>query len=177
MNRFALFVICLIAAPAFAAEPVVVKFAGVSAEAMSGWKSEKPANLFRSHQFKLATFDKDYADAELTVTPKSSDDVKKNFEKWKSQFTPADGKKLDDVAKTSEMEVGGIKLYLLDVSGTWKYRERPVDPKSEKEYPEFRTIWVIAIGKEDTAHIRLSGQHTVIEKHYPDFEKWLKSLK
>jgi hypothetical protein len=165
--------------PAWADDkPTAVAVAGLKADAPAGWKAEKPANLLRSHQFKLPSDDKTYADAELTVSPKSSDKVSDKFDEWKAQYTPPDGKKAEDVTKTSTFEVGGAKVHVLDVTGTWKYKERPRDPKSKEEIrPEYRTVWVIVTGKEDTAHLRLSGPQGVVDKHYPDFEKWLKSLK
>jgi hypothetical protein len=167
-------------APQLAAadKPVTVNVSGLSADAPAGWKSEKPANLLRSHQFKLPTHDKDHADAELIVSPKASPDVTKNFDTWKAQYTPADGVKPEDAAKTKTFEVGGAKAHVLDVTGTWKYRERPRDPTSKEELrPEFRTVWVILVGKDETTHLRLSGHQSVVEKHHADFEKWLKSLK
>lgn len=165
--------------PVFADDaPLTVKVNGLSAVAPAGWKSEKPANLLRSYQFKLASPDKDHADAEVIVSPKSSADVTKNFDKWKAGFTPPDGKTAEDVTKTSQFEVAGAKVHVLDVSGTWKYRERPNDPKSKEELrPEFRAIWVMVVTKDETTHIRLSGHQSVVEKHFPEFEKWVKSLK
>jgi hypothetical protein len=163
---------------AAADKPKPVDVAGLKADPPAGWKAEKPANLLRSHQFKLPSDDKAFADAELTVSPKSSDDVAKNFDKWKAQFTPPDGKKPEDVTKTSEFKVGDVKVHVLDVTGTWKYKERPFDPKSKEEIkPEHRAVWVIVVGKDDTAHLRLSGPQAVVEKHHPAFEKWLKELK
>ena len=172
-------VLAFLTLPAFADDtPVMVKVNELSAAAPAGWKSEKPANLLRSYQFKLASPDKDHADAELIVSPKSSADVTKNFDKWKTGFTPPDGKTAGDGTKTSQFEVAGAKVHILDVSGTWKYRERPNDPKSKEELrPEFRAVWVMVVTKDETTHIRLSGHQSVIEKHYADFEKWVKSLK
>ena len=171
--------IVLFALPAFAADtPVTVKLSGLSAPAPAGWKAEKPANLLRSYQFKLPSPDKDHADAEVIVSPNMSPDAAKNFDKWKAGFTPPDGKTADDVTKTSKFEVSGATVHVLDVSGTWKYRERPNDPKSKEELrPEFRAVWMIVVTKDETTHIRLSGHQSVVNKHYGDFEKWVKALK
>lgn len=177
--RRALSLFAVVSAVAVADDkPMPVKLSGLSADPPAAWKSEKPANLLRSHQFKLPSDDKNYADAELTISPKSSDNVTKKFDEWKAQYTPPDGKKAEDVTKTSEFKLGDAKVHVLDVTGTWKYKERPFDPKSKEETkPEYRTVWVIVVGKEDTTHLRLSGPQGVVEKHYPEFEKWLKGLK
>lgn len=180
MNRILWSVVLMSSAAALADDkPVAVKVGGLSAVAPTGWKAEKPANLLRAYQFKLPSADKDHADAELTVSKSdASADVTKNFDTWKAQYTPADGVKPEDAIKTREFEVGGAKVSVLDATGTWKFKERPRDPSSKEETrPEFRTVWVIVTGKEGTTHLRLSGHQSVVEKHYPEFEKWLKSLK
>jgi hypothetical protein len=169
----------LLSSVAFAADdkPVVVSLSGLKAEAPKDWKKEKPANLLRSYQFKLATPDKDHADAEVIVMPESSSDVTKSFDKWKAQYTPPDDKKAADVTKTDKFEQAGATMLTLDIYGTWTYRERPNDPKTEKILPEFRTIWVMVVTKDETTHIRFSGHKSVVEKHEKDFFKWVKSLK
>lgn len=159
-------------------KPVVVTVAGLTADAPAGWKAEKPANLLRSFQFKLPTPDTGHADAELYVSPNASPDAAKNFDKWKAQFTPPDGKTAADVTTVTKFEAGGATVHVLDVAGTWKYRERPNDPKSKEELrPEFRAVWVVVVAKDEAAHVRLSGHQSVVEKHRADFQKWLKSLK
>lgn len=170
----------LVAALAVSADdkPKPVEVSGLKADPPATWKAEKPDNLLRSHQFKLPSDDKGFADAELTVSPKSSDNVAKKFDEWKAQFTPPDGTKAEDVTKTGTFEVGGAKVHVLDVTGTWKFKERPFDPKSKEQIkPEYRAVWVIVVGKDDTTHLRLSGPQGVVGKHYPEFEKWLKGLK
>lgn len=170
----------LLAAFALAADdkPVTVTVSGMKADAPAAWKSEKPSNNFRSFQFKLPSDDKTYADAELYVSKDAGDKVEKNFTTWKGQYTPPDCKKPEEAIKTSEFEQGGRKFHLLDATGTWKYKERPFDPKSKEETrPEYRTVWVIVVSKDDNSHIRLSGPKGVVDKHYPEFEKWLKALK
>jgi len=179
--RRALFLLATFAfaLPLFADDkPVPVKFSGLSGDPPAAWKSEKPANLLRSHQFKLPSADKNYADAELYVMKDTDDKVEKNFDTWKGQYTPPDGKKAEDVTKTSEFKIGEVKVHVLDVTGTWKFKERPFDPKSKEEIrPEYRTIWVIVVSKNDNSFIRLSGPQGVVDKYYPEFEKWLKALK
>jgi hypothetical protein len=170
----------LLIARAIAADPapVVVKFGKLSAEVPKDWKSEKPNNRLRSHQFRLPSGTEGVADAELYVMPESPPDPDKSFPRWKASFVPPDGKDLDDVAKVSKFEVNGATVHLLDVSGTWKYRERPFDPKSKEELrPDYRAVWAIVVTGDEATHLRLSGPRAAVEKHYPAFEKWLKSMK
>lgn len=158
--------------------PPVVKFGKLSAEVPTGWKSEKPANRLRSHQFRLPSGAEGLADAELYAMPQSDPNPDKSFPRWKASFVPSDGKTLDDVSKVSKFEVNGATVHLLDVSGTWKYRERPFDPKSKEERrPDYRAVWAVVVTGDEATHLRLSGPETVVEKHYSAFEKWLKLMK
>ena len=155
------------------ADPPTVKFGQLSAEVPKDWKAEKPANRLRSHQFKLPSGDKGLADAELYAMPQSDPNPDKSFPRWKASFVPPDG-----ATKVSKFEVNGATVHVLDVSGTWKYRERPFDPKSKEELrPEYRAVWAVVVTGDEATHLRLSGPQAVVEKHYPAFEKWLKSMK
>jgi hypothetical protein len=112
------------------------------------------------------------------VMPESSPDAEKNFPRWKAQFIPPEGKTPDDISKTSKLDVAGAAVNVLDVSGTWKYRERPFDPKSKEMILEdYRVVWVIVADKDEATHVRLAGPKPTVDKHYAEFEKWLKSLK
>ena len=159
-------------------KPTVVKLGTLSATAPATWKSEKPNNLLRSYQFKLPSGDPAFADAEVAVYKEASPKVEEKFAEWKATFMPPEGMTIDDIAKVSKYEVGTATSHVLDITGTWKYRDRPRDPKSKEELkPDYRAVWVILRDKEETTHIRLSGPMTVVEKHVADFEKWLKSAK
>jgi hypothetical protein len=165
-----------VAARAADDKPVVVKLNKLSAPAPDDWKKEKPANLFRTYQFKLPGA-KDHPEAELSVTNGSLPGADKNFPKWKNMFVPPEGKTVDDIAKTANWEVPGAKVDVLDITGTWKYRERPNDPKTEKQLDDWRVIWVIVEEKDETHHLRLSGPTATVDEHAKAFEKWVKSLK
>src|SRR5262249_21815079 len=131
----------LTAADAKAAE---VKLAKLKAPAPAEWTAEKTANRLRSYQFKLKGTDGH--DGELVVFPESPPDPAKTFPRWKATFVVPDGKTTDDISKVSKMEVAGATLHILDASGTWKYRERPFDPKSKEEEREnYRVVWVIVV--------------------------------
>jgi len=71
--------------------------------------------------------------------------------------------------------VPGATVDVLDVSGTWKYRERPFDPKSKEEIrDDYRVIWVVVADKDEATHIRLSGPRETVEKHYAPFVRELR---
>jgi len=164
-------------------KPVVVKLDKLSATAPATWKNEKPTNRLRKYQFKLPGA-KDHPDAELTIMGESLPTPEKNFPKWKVMFDAPEGKTVDDISKTAKWEVPGANVNVLDITGTWKYKERPFDPKSKlMVLDDWRVIWVIVDEKDkkgevtESTHFRLSGPAPTVAEHAKEFEKWIKSFK
>jgi len=154
-----------------------VKIGKLTASSPADWKTEKPANLLRSYQFKLPGAE-DFPAPELAIFPESNPSVEKNFPRWKAQFVPPEGKTLDDISKTGKWDVKGVTVNYLDITGTWKFRERPNDPKSkEMLLDDYRVIWVIVAEKEEATHLRLSGPAPSVAKSYKAFEAFVRSLK
>lgn len=164
------------AAPAQDAAPVNV-IGKLAAPAPAGWKAEKPANRLRSAQFKLPGFG-GMPDGELIVQKESSPDTEKNFPRWKAQFVPPEGKTTDELGKVTKFAAGKAAVTALDVSGTWKYKAAPFDPKSKEELKDgYRVVWAVVVAGDDCSHVRVSGPEAVVAKYYPGVETWLKGLK
>ena len=159
--------------PAAVAQPkaTTIKLDKLAAPAPAGWVSEKPSNRLRSYQFQLPG-EKDGPAGEFMVMPESDPKAEKMFPRWKGSFLP------DAAVKESKLQLKDATADLLDVTGTWKYKERPFDPKSkEEERPDYRVVWAVIAEKDEATHVRLSGPKDVVAKHYPAFEAWLKALK
>src|SRR5262249_10088192 len=144
------FLACWAAAPLPAQDKggSVVMIDGLQSKAPAEWKEETPTNKLRYKQFRLpaAKGDKEYAEAIIFRGSTGSADA--NIKRWKDMFIPPEGKKIDDVAKVTEMKIGGLDAYYLDVAGTYKFKERPFDPQSkEVRRPNTRMVAVQLEGK------------------------------
>ena len=141
----------------------------------AGWVREKPDNRLRAAQFRLTppTDAKESTAGELTVTGESTPRFSGKFLEWTNTF--ADGSEVKtDLVNLPRTTVA----HLLDITGTWKYRERPRDPSSKEELrADSRVIWVVVVNAEETTHLRLSGPKAVVAAHHAAFLKWLKSAK
>ncbi|GIW78712.1 MAG: hypothetical protein KatS3mg105_0519 [Gemmatales bacterium] len=156
----------------------VVKLGSLSSQAPGDWKEEPPANRMRLMQFVLPKAEGDKKDAELVIFRGIGGSTQANIERWKKQFIPPTGKKLDDVAKVSEMKVGDAKVTYLDISGTYLFKPRPFVPDSQAvRMPEYRMLAVVFLTKDDVYHIRLVGPEKTVKKHKDNFDKWLKSFR
>ena len=179
MNRMTLAAgLVALAAAAPAADPKPVKVGDLSAPAPADWKAEKPANRLRSYQFKLPAAGDEEPAAEVIVMPESNPDPAKSFPRWREQFVPPDGMTAADLGTVTKLDLaGGATAHVLDLAGTWKFKERPFDPKSKEELREnYRVVWVIVAGKDEATHVRLSGPGAAVEKHKKAFDGWLKAL-
>ena len=164
---------------ASAPPPKPVKFGPLSATPPAEWKAEKPANLLRSAQFKLPSSDDGLAATELAVFGEASPKVTEKFAEWRGTFALAEGESADKLGKVETFPLPGKTVaHTLDVTGTWKYRERPRDPASKEELrPDYRVVWAILVNEDETTHVRLSGPAKAVAAHHAAFVAWLKSAK
>lgn len=156
----------------------VVDLDGLKSTTPGDWNEEAPANRMRYMQFRLSKKGDDKNDAELIIFRNISGTAKENVDRWKGQFSPPEGKKIDDVAKIEEMKVGGATLTYLDVSGTYLFKTRPFDPsdKGEKR-PDYRMLAVQFDGPKNVYHIRLTGPAKTVEAYKKGFDEWVKKFK
>jgi hypothetical protein len=156
----------------------VVELDGLKAAVPGTWKEEKPSNNMRFLQYKLPKVEGDKDDAELVVFRGFGGSAEENIKRWKATFTPPEGKELDDVAKVTDIKIGGLKAVYLDVSGTYMFKAAPFDPKAKVEArADNRMLAVHFEGKNDQYHIKLVGPAKTVASYKTGFDEWLKALK
>jgi hypothetical protein len=156
----------------------VVELDDLRSGAPADWKEEAPSNQMRLAQFRLPHKDDDKYDAELVIFKGLGGSARDNVARWKGQFTPPSGKKIDDVAKVEEIKIGGHQAIYLDVQGDYLMKTRPFDPsdKGEKR-PDYRLLAIHLNGPKTVYHIRLVGPAKTVEAYKKGFEEWLKNFK
>jgi len=154
-----------------------VELGGLTSRAPASWKEEEPSNQMRLMQFMLPKVKDDPRDAEVVIFNLGGS-AKDNVARWKTQFIPPEGKALDDVAKVTEMKVGGADVTYLDIRGTYKFKERPFDPQAKEEkLPDYRMLGVIFDTGNKQYQIRAVGPAATIERYKDGFDEWLKGFK
>jgi hypothetical protein len=156
----------------------VVDFDGLKSATPAAWKEESPASKMRYKQFRLPKVDDDKADGELLIFRGLGGSAKENVQRWKEQFVPPEGKKIDDVAKVTELKISGAAATYLDVAGAYLFKARPFDAneKAEKR-PDYRMLAVHFEGPKNIYHIKLVGPAKTIEHYKKGFDDWLKAFK
>ncbi len=149
----------------------------VKAQVPKEWKPEKPTNALRMYQFKIPSGEEGVADAELVVM-EVNPNPEKSFPRWRTSFEVPEGTAMEDIGKVSKVDVPLGTAHILDVSGTWKYKEGPFSKTKEELRPGYRVMWVILVNKnEDATQFRFSGPAKVMAKHEKEFMELIKAFK
>jgi hypothetical protein len=151
---------------------------GLKATTPAEWKKETPPESFvpRWMQFRIPKAKDDKYDAELVIFKGLGGSADDNIARWKKQFIAPKGKSIDDVAKVTDVDIGGRKGKYLDVSGTFLYRD-PANPRKEEEREDYRMLAIHYEGKDNTYHFRFYGPAKTVEEAKKGFDEWLKAFK
>jgi hypothetical protein len=143
------------------------------------WTSKPPASTSRVAEFTLPKAPGDAEDASLIVYffgAGQGDNVQANIDRWIGQMAQPDGKASAAVAKTSSMIANGLKVTLVDVSGTYVAE---VAPGSTEKYnkPGFRLRAAVVETPEGPYFIKLIGPAATVVKWDQAFIAFLKSVR
>jgi hypothetical protein len=178
MRRFAIISACLVLGLASAADEkgTKVNFDDLSSTTPATWEKDKPTSFMRFAQFKLPKKGDDKEDAEVVIFAKLGGSAKANVDRWKSQFKPAGGKSIDDVAKLTELKVAGCAVTRLEVEGTWSGSPTKPGTKADPK-PGYKGIFYQFEGPENPYHIRLVGPAKTVEEYKKGYDEWVKGFK
>lgn len=159
-----------------------VDLGGLKSKAPASWKAQKAENKFRKYQFTIPKAEGDKDDAELVIFffgKGSGGTVKDNVSRWKGMFTAPEGKTLDEVSKLTTFKIAkDVEVSYFDVSGTYKFKNPPFDPKAKEERREnYRLIGVIIDNDEGPFFIRMTGPAKTMAKNKEAFDSWIKAFK
>jgi len=93
-----------------------------------GWVTEKPSSNMRAAQYKLPKAAGDAEDASLVLYffgAGQGGSVQANIDRWVDQMQQPDGSSSKDKAKTETLTVNGLKVTIVDVSGTYTAQMSP----------------------------------------------------
>lgn len=182
MNRIRWFAPLAVAAllcttVASAEKGTLVDINGLKATAPAEWQ-EETAGPLRFMQFKLPKVKGDKLDAELVIFKDLRDTVEGNIKRWKDDFRPPEGKKIDDVTKVEEVKVGDTTMTYVQLEGTFLFKMRPRDPSEKPQpRPDHKRLGLIFEAKGSPIQVRLTGPADTVEHYRKGFEEWFKSFK
>lgn len=179
--RFVLFA-CLSALLASSAGTPPVLWAaeagGVKFDAPSAWTSApKP---MRTANYTIPAAPGDRQDGEMAVFyfgPGQGGGVDANVRRWLGQFVNPDGSPMTaDAADRSEREVNGLRVTVLDVSGTYLFKPFPMAPRATP-MPGYRMLAAIVQGPDAPIFFKLTAPSKTAAAAEPDFRNVIASLR
>ena len=161
--------------------PPVPEGAGTGATALAwavppGWITEKPASPMRRAQYKVPGSAGDGECVVFYFGPGQGGDPMSNAVRWAEQFALADGSSAQSAMKTSEIVVGGLKVFLVEVAGTYNggmtMTAAPAAPK-----PGYRLLGAVAPGPDANWYFKFTGPDATVNAQRGAFTSMVKSLK
>ena len=157
----------------------VAPFATLKFDPPHDWISKPPASSMRVAEFALPKAAGDSEDATLTIFffgASQGGNVQDNIDRWIGQMSQPDGRQSKDVAKTSSLTSHGLKISLVDVTGTYVAEMSPGSTEHFNK-PGFRQ----RAGYIDTPggpyFVKLLGPEKTVAKWNDSFEAFLKTLR
>jgi hypothetical protein len=148
-------------------------------DAPDGWVAKTPSSTMRVAEFALPRAATDAEDASLTVYffgATQGGSVSANIDRWIGQMTQPDGKASKDVAKTSAMESHGLKISLVDLTGTYVAEMSPGATEHFNK-PGFRLRAAVVETPGGPYYVKVIGPSATVAKWDPSVAQFLKSLR
>ena len=165
------------AAPASALPPVP-EGAGIGDTALrwkvpAGWIVEAPASPMRRAQYKVPGKSGDGECVVFYFGPGQGGDPVSNAQRWADQFTAPDGSPAQSTMTTSEIAVGPIKVFVVEVAGT--YKGGMTDLGGPK--PGYRLLGAVAPGPDANWYFKFTGPDETVRGQRDAFNAMVRSMK
>ena len=156
----------------------VASVATLTFSAPAGWKAAGPSSSMRVAQFVLPRAAGDAADADLVVYyfGGSGGTVDANIERWLGQMQQPGGKPSSAVARREARSINGLKVTLVDVSGTYVAEMTPGSAERHNS-PNFRLRAAVIETPSGPYFIKLTGPARTVAAAEKAFEQFLGSMK
>ena len=176
--------------PAIAALTLVAITAAVSAAsqapasgslaytAPAGWQSRPAASSMRVAEFVVPRAAGDTEDGELVVYyfGTGAGTIDANIDRWIGQVQQPDGSPSKAKAKREEQTINGMKVTLVDVSGTYVAEVRPGSTERHNK-PGFRVRAAVVETPRGPYYVKMTGPAKTVAAAEADFAALLRSLK
>jgi hypothetical protein len=152
--------------------------AGLTYTAPPGWKPVTTSSSMRVAQFTLPRAPGDAEDGELVVYyfGGSGGSVEANIERWVGQMQQPDGRPSSAVMKRESRTANGLKMTLVDVSGTYVAEMMPGSAQRHNS-PGFRLRAAVIETANGPYFIKLTGPAKTIAATAKQYDAFLSSIK
>jgi hypothetical protein len=150
----------------------------VTFTAPDGWVVEKTSSNMRVAQYKLPKSDSDTEDASLVLYyfgQGQGGATQANIDRWISQIHQADGSDSKDKAKSETLTVNGLKVTMVDVSGTYSAEMSPGSGDFTSK-PNYRLRAAVIETPKGSYFAKLTGPEKTIAHWDQAFRDYINSF-
>ena len=176
LQLLALLVSMAAAAGMVQAEEVKLAEGKLTMAAPESWEKKQPRTRIVEVEYSVPAEEAETAAARLTMMA-SGGGVQANIDRWFGQFEQPNKKATKDVAKVDKMELAGVPVHMVDISGKFKDQPRgPFGPTVVRE--NYRMLGaIIETTNAGTYYVKLYGPAETIHENEKQFVSLIKSLK
>jgi hypothetical protein len=151
---------------------------GLKFTAPQGWEARAASSTMRVAEFVLPARDATAGSAELVIYyfGGSGGSVDANIQRWLGQMQQPDGRATSDVAARDTRTINGLKVSLLDVSGTYVAEMRPGATEKHNS-PGFRMRTAVVETPRGPYYLKLVGPAATVKAWNASFGEFLASLR
>lgn len=147
-------------------------------KAPDGWVKEQPSSKMRMAQYKLPKAEGDPEDASLVIYyfgAAQGGPVQGNIDRWISQIHQPDGSDSKAKAKTETSTVNGLKVTIVDVTGTYTADMAPGVP-GQSNSPNYRLHSAVIETPKGNYFLKLVGPVKTMERWDQSVSDFIKSV-
>lgn len=141
----------------------------------AGWKAEPPANQTRRAQYRVPGPGGDGECAVFYFGPGQGGSPASNAERWASQFEQPDGKPGTAAMQTRNIEVGRMKVLIVETAGTYIAGTMMGGPVERRA--GWALLGAVVEGPDANWFFKLTGPKTSLDAQRAAFEGMVRSLK
>ena len=150
----------------------------ISFTAPDGWVVEKTSSNMRVAQYKLPKADGDTEDGSLVLSyfgQGQGGATQANIDRWISQVHQADGSDSKEKAKSESLTVNGLKVTMVDVSGTYSAEMAPGSGDFTSK-PNYRLRAAVIETPKGSYFAKLTGPEKTISHWDQAFRDYINSF-
>jgi len=150
----------------------------ISFTAPDGWVVEKTSSNMRVAQYKLPKADGDTEDGSLVLSyfgQGQGGATQANIDRWISQVHQADGSDSKEKAKSESLTVNGLKVTMVDLSGTYSAEMAPGSGDFTSK-PNYRLRAAVIETPKGSYFAKLTGPEKTISHWDQAFRDYINSF-
>lgn len=152
--------------------------AGLRFTAPDDWVAEPTSSTMRVAQYRLPRAEGDAEDASLVIYyfgQGQGGSVQANLDRWVGQIEQPDGRPSRELARTETITVNGLRVAMLDVSGTYTAETAPGSGTRLNKL-NYRLRAAVIETSRGPYFVKLVGPEKTIGQHEKGFDAFIRSI-